>query len=95
MTFSASNAVRELFHGDSRQWDESNELDIFNALKFFHIFIIIITCTALYLILAAPTNPWIMSVFFDNVIFTIVISGVIAMDSFFTYSAFFGFYRIC
>jgi len=84
-----------MMHGDSRQWDESkNELDIFNAVKFFHIFIILITCTALYLILAAPTNPWIMSIFFDNVIFTIVISGVIAMDSFFTYSAFFGFYRI-
>lgn len=59
------------------------------------MFLILITCTATYLILAAPTNPWIMAVFFDNVMFTLVISGIIAMDCYFTYSAFFGFYRIC
>lgn len=55
---------------------------------------ILITCTATYLILAAPTNPWIMAVFFKNVIFTVVIAGIIAMDTYFTFSAFFGFLRI-
>ena len=96
MAFSSFDAIREMMHGDSKMWDHGrNELDIFNSIKFFHSFLILITCTATYLIIAAPTNPWIMSVFFDNVIFTIVIAGVIAMDCYFTYSAFFGFYRIC
>jgi peptidoglycan/LPS O-acetylase OafA/YrhL len=35
-----------------------------------------------------------MVVFFDNIMFTIVISGIIAMDTFFAVSAFFAFYRI-
>jgi peptidoglycan/LPS O-acetylase OafA/YrhL len=35
-----------------------------------------------------------MAVFFDNVMFTVVIAGIIAMDSFFAFSAFFGFLRI-
>jgi peptidoglycan/LPS O-acetylase OafA/YrhL len=35
-----------------------------------------------------------MSVFFNNIMFTVVISGIIAMDSYFAYSAFFGFMRI-
>ena len=84
-----------MMKGDAKEWDDqSKELDIFNALKFFQIFLILITCTATYLILAAPLNPWIMAVFFDNVIFTVVIAGIIAMDCYFTYSAFFAFYRI-
>jgi peptidoglycan/LPS O-acetylase OafA/YrhL len=84
-----------MLKGDCKDWDEPNkELNIFNSIKFIHLFLILITCTATYLILAAPTNPWIMAVFFDNVIFTLVISGIIAMDCYFTYSAFFGFLRI-
>jgi hypothetical protein len=95
LSFSSLNAVREMLHGDSRPWDQGqNELDVFNAIKFFNQFLILITCTATYLILAAPNNPWIMSVFFDNVMFTIVISGIIALDSYFAYSALLGFYRI-
>jgi peptidoglycan/LPS O-acetylase OafA/YrhL len=54
----------------------------------------LITITATYLIMAAPTNPWIMAVFFDNIIFTVVIAGIIAMDTFFAISAFFAFLRI-
>ena len=83
-------------NGDVKEWEQQRkELDIFNAIKFFHIFLILITCTATYLILAAPLNPWIMAVFFDNVMFTMVIAGIIAMDCYFTYSAFFGFLRMC
>ena len=88
-------AIKEMMKGDSKEWDKNNqELDVFNAIKFFQMFLILITCTATYLILAAPTNPWIMAVFFNNVMFTIVISGIIAMDSYFAFSAFFAFYRI-
>lgn len=95
MSFSSMDAIYDLLRSDWKQWDSrSKELDIFNAFKFFQIFLILITCTATYLILAAPTNPWIMAVFFDNVMFTIVIAGIIAMDVFFTFSAFFAFYRI-
>jgi len=93
MTFSTLNAIRDMLKGETKEWDE-RELDIFNALKFLQIFLILITLTATYLILAAPTNPWIMAVFFDNVMFTVVIAGIIAMDTFFTFSAFFGFLRI-
>jgi peptidoglycan/LPS O-acetylase OafA/YrhL len=95
MSFSSLNALNDMLKGDTKSWDEGkNELDVFNAIKFFQIFLILITCTAMYLILAAPTNPWIMAVFFDNITFTMVIAGIIAIDSFFTYSAFFAFYRI-
>jgi hypothetical protein len=62
MTFSSLYAVKEMLRGDTKEWD-LRELDIFNALKFFQIFLILITLTATYLILAAPTNPWIMGVF--------------------------------
>jgi peptidoglycan/LPS O-acetylase OafA/YrhL len=93
MTFSSLNAIRFMMKGDTKEWDE-RELDIFNAVKFFQIFLILITLTATYLILAAPTNPWIMAVFFNNIMFTVVIAGIIAMDAFFTFSAFFGFLRI-
>lgn len=93
MTYSSLNAVRDMLKGETKEWDEG-ELDIFNAIKFLQIFLILITLTATYLILADPTNPWIMAVFFDNVMFTVVIAGIIAMDSFFAFSAFFGFLRI-
>jgi len=93
MTYSSIYAVKDLFKGEIREWDEK-ELDIFNAIKFFQIFLILITLTATYLILAAPTNPWIMGVLFNNIMFTVVIAGLIAMDSFFAFSAFFGFMRI-
>ena len=93
MTYSSLYAIKDLFKGETREWDEK-ELDIFNAIKFLQIFLILITLTATFLILAAPTNPWIMGVFFNNIMFTIVIAGLIAMDSFFTFSAFFGFMRI-
>jgi hypothetical protein len=93
MSYSAVNAVNDLLKGDTKEWDDK-ELDIFNAVKFFQIFLILITCTATYLILAAPTNPWIMGVFTKNVMFTVVLAGLIAMDSFIAYSAFFGFMRI-
>jgi hypothetical protein len=93
MTYSSINAVKDMFKGYTKEWDEK-ELDIFNAIKFLQIFLILITLTATYLILAAPTNPWIMAVFFNNVMFTVVIAGVIAMDTFFTFSAFFAFLRI-
>lgn len=93
MSYSAVNAMNDMFKGETKEWDD-RELDVFSAIKFFQIFLIIITCTATYLILAAPTNPWIMAVFFDNIMFTVVIAGIIAMDSYFAYSAFFGFMRI-
>jgi peptidoglycan/LPS O-acetylase OafA/YrhL len=35
-----------------------------------------------------------MAVFFNNIMFTVVIAGIIAMDTYFTFSAFFGFLRI-
>lgn len=35
-----------------------------------------------------------MAVFFNNIMFTVVIAGIIAMDSYFAYSAFFAFMRI-
>jgi peptidoglycan/LPS O-acetylase OafA/YrhL len=93
MSYSVMNAISDMQRGETKEWDDK-ELDVFNAIKFLQIFLILITCTATYLILAAPTNPWIMAVFFDNVMFTVVIAGIIAMDSFFAYSAFFGFMRI-
>lgn len=94
MSFSVKSAVKDLLSGYTREYD-NKELEIFNAIKFFQIFLILITCTATYLILADATNPWIMAVFLNNIMFTMVISGIIAMDTYFAISSFFGFYRIC
>jgi multisubunit Na+/H+ antiporter MnhG subunit len=93
MSYSIVNAVNDLQKGFTKEWDDK-ELDIFNSIKFLQIFLILITCTASYLILAAATNPWILSVFNKNMMFSVVIAGIIAMDSFFAFSAFFGFLRI-
>lgn len=88
--------MKSMKHGGSKSYDKTDkELDIFNGIKFFLILLVIGTCTAFYLLLGAPINPWILNIFVSNFTFTFVLTGLIAMDSFFTFSAFFGFYRIC
>ncbi len=34
MSYSAMNAMNDMFKGDTKEWDDK-ELDIFNAIKFF------------------------------------------------------------
>jgi hypothetical protein len=34
MSYSAINAMTDMFKGDTKEWD-NKELDIFNAIKFF------------------------------------------------------------
>lgn len=34
MSYSATNAMYDMFKGDAKEWDDK-ELDIFNAIKFF------------------------------------------------------------
>ena len=92
-SFSAMRAMSDMLGGYCKEWDDK-ELDVFNAIKFFQQFLIIITCTAKYLIMAAALNPWSMSVFSSNPMFAMVIAGIVSMDNFFAISAFFGFYRI-
>lgn len=86
-------ALKDLFKGYCKDWDHE-ELDLFNGIKFFQQFLIIVTCTARYLILANATNPWSMAVFSSNPMFAMITAGVVSMDVFFMISAFFGFYRI-
>lgn len=50
--------------------------------------------TAYYLILGAALNPWSMGVFSSNPMFAMIVAGIIALETYFAYSAFFGFYRI-
>ena len=79
--------------GYCKSWDDK-ELDILNAIKFFQMFLIMITCTASYLILSDALNPWSMSTFSSKIMFPLIVSGVIASDIFFLISAFLGFYRV-
>lgn len=53
-----------------------------------------ITCTAVYLVLSDVINPWVIVVFLHILIMTFVTAGIIALDTYFAFSAFFGFYRI-
>ena len=78
--------------GYCKSWD-NKELDILNAIKFFQMFLILITCTASYLILSDALNPWSMNTFSTIIMFPLIIGGVIASDIFFLVSAFLGFYR--
>ncbi|CDW89299.1 UNKNOWN [Stylonychia lemnae] len=91
---SAQSAFVDLQAGYCKDWD-NKELDVINAMKFFQQFLIIVTCTASYLILGAALNPWSMQVFSSNPLFAMIVAGVIALDVYFTFSAFFGFYRMC
>lgn len=93
MSFSAMSAMQDLANGFCKEWD-NKELDVMNAFKFFLQFLIIVTCTAYYLILGAALNPWSMQVFASNPMFAMITCGILALDCYFAFTGFFGFYRI-
>ena len=64
------------------------------GVKFFSFFLGQLCITAQFLMCTQSINPWMIERFFQELIFTIVVSSNIVMEAFTTLSAFLGAYKL-
>ncbi|CDW83385.1 UNKNOWN [Stylonychia lemnae] len=92
-SFSWINAFKELKTSRGKPWDHK-ELDMLETFKFVSYVLLQVTATAFFLMTGPTQNSWKILDFFQNIIFTIVVSGNVGMEGFTCLSGFFGAYRL-
>ena len=70
------------------------ELDIFEAFKFICFLLGVFCITAQFLMSTQSDNPWKILEFFQQLIFSVVISSNVVMEAFVAIAAFFFAYRL-
>ena len=93
LSFSIVCSWRSLSNTKCKLWDD-DELDIIEGAKFFSFFLGQLCITAQFLMCTQTINPWMIDRFFQELIFTIVISSNIVMEAFTTLSGFLGAYKL-
>ena len=93
VSFSLADSWRSLVQTKCKPWDD-RELDAIEGIKFFSYFLGQLCLTAEFLMCTQTLNPWMITRFFQEWIFTIVISSNIVMEAFTALSAFLGAYKL-
>ena len=93
MSFGITNSWRSLVETKCYPWD-NRELDTIEGVKFFSYFLGQLCLTAEFLMSTQTLNPWMVLRFFQEWIFTVVISSNIVMEAFCALSAFLGAYKL-
>lgn len=93
LSFSIVRAWKALSESKCKRWDDK-ELDVIEGFKFFSFFLGQLCLTAEFLMCTQTINPWMIQRFFEELLFTIVVSSNIVMECFTTLSAFLGAYKL-
>ena len=93
MSFNTACSWKALSSSKCKLWDDP-ELDTLEGVKFFSFFLGQLCLTAQFLMCTQTINPWMIQRFFQQLIFTIVVSSNIVMEAFTTLSAFLGAYKL-
>ena len=93
LSFSIVRAWSALSESKCKKWDDK-ELDVIEGFKFFSFFLGQLCLTAEFLMCTQTINPWMIQRFFEELLFTIVVSSNIVMECFTTLSAFLGAYKL-
>jgi len=93
LSFSILRSWESLSSTRCKLWDD-RELDIVEGFKFFSFFLGQLCITAQFLMCTQTINPWMIERFFQELIFTIVISSNVVMEAFTAFSCFFGAYKL-
>eukprot|EP00347_Sterkiella_histriomuscorum_P018864 403343880 len=92
-SFSFLSAFQDLRQTRRKPWDHY-ELEMLETFKFVSYVLLQITATAFFLMTGPTRNSWKILDFFQQMIFTVVVSGNIGMEAFTCLSGFFGTYRL-
>ena len=74
-------------------WDD-RELDCIEGFKFFSFILGQFCITTQFLMCTQTVNPWLVKHFFDEFLFSIVVSGNVAMEAFIMFSSFLSAYKL-
>ncbi|CDW75759.1 UNKNOWN [Stylonychia lemnae] len=92
--FAFKNYAFDELKKSRRKEGDHEELDMLEVFRLFSQLMIQMNATSFYLMTGPTFNNWKILDFFQQVIFTIVISGTIPMECFLFISAFLGSYRL-
>lgn len=93
LSFAIPSAWKSLVMSKCQQWDD-RELDVIEGFKVISYCLGQFCLTAEFLMSTQTMNPWMISRFFQEWIFTIVISSNIVMEAFTTLASFLGAYKL-
>ena len=93
LSFAAKRSWESLSSTKCKLWDD-RELDVIEGFKFFSFFLGQLCITAQFLMCTQTINPWMIERFFQELIFTIVISSNVVMEAFTAFSCFFSAYKL-